>query len=801
MKARKKFWLGGKRKPEQDLFFKRTLESLGWIPGDAQDWDACWFTGMPKPAEFRAAGPDRKINHIPGNGALTIKSRLYDTVSAMRDRVSEQFGPGHKAVSRLQFLPTVYSMPQDYHLLQQAALDDPGQRWILKPKNASRGRGISVVSDIASVPMDSSWLVQQYVANPHTMHQRKYVLRLYVLVSSIEPLRIHLHQQGFAKLASAPYDVNDVDNPYSQLTNPDINALNDDAEVPVEFVDLERYREWLRNQGHDDELLFERIRDLVTLTVISAVESLRAQTRACGADSRGCYELLGIDCLVDDQLKPWILECNLSPSLGVCTGPDGGAQIEERVKAEVVADMISLVGLDVSDTGTGTLADRIGFDARQEHARAGRFERLWPNQHPENYLPYFALPRLADMVLVDDVKGAPAARPQLLRRHAHDLIHEDRLALYDERDGRLEWLNETASLIWLMAMQGADPDTIARQLQQTVAASEHGARPDLWTIRNDVWDCLADWAQAGRLMQGKGAAAEDAGRLVRLQQEIRGNAVPKPPPFRISVACGALHLDIHTDSQPLAARLEAALSVLAVERADPASSQLQVVRDTPGYTLVLDGEVTASKLTLAAVVPAIADCMLRRAPAKDEVILDSIVVDGGSAGAGTMIVARGQSVQGDAFALRFAEHRGNGLSRGLRLNACRPDRATSLGLPLQCNAKLIAASTSGLSEPLAVEALIIPRVKSAPSENIIRMASVDEALGALLSSCIIEGGPMDARGLVAFMGWLGRRTLYSLDVSDPTTAVKILQRHLNEPHLACAPAHSESIPERQESTA
>jgi len=63
-------------------------------------------------------------------------------------------------------------------------------------------------------------------------------------------------------LASDPYDLNDLDNPFSHLTNPDINALNSDAEAPVVFVSLGVYRQWLRDQGHDDEVLFKKVRDM-----------------------------------------------------------------------------------------------------------------------------------------------------------------------------------------------------------------------------------------------------------------------------------------------------------------------------------------------------------------------------------------------------------------------------------------------------------------------------------------------------------------------------------------------------------
>lgn len=795
MKARK-YRLAGKRKSEQDLFFRQALDARGWRPGDEQHWDTCWFTGMPDAAEFRKVGPGRTINHIPGNNALTIKSRLYESVSRMRDRVSGQFGCGHEAVDRLDFLPRVYSMPHDYHLLQQAALDDPGQRWILKPKNASRGRGIRVVSDIASVPMEPSWMVQQYLANPHTMRQRKYVLRLYVLVSSIDPLRVYLHRQGFAKLASAPYDVNDVDNPFSQLTNPDINALNGGAEVPVEFVDLDRYRGWLREQGHDDERLFERIRDLVTLTVISAVESMRRQSAACGADPRGCYELLGLDCLIDDQLKPWILECNLSPSLGVCAGPDGGADIEERVKAEVVSDTISLVGIDADLRQVdGDPADHIKRQAREEQSRSGGFERLWPNEKPQNYLPYFALPRLADMVLADVTSSTAVVRPQLVARAADELVVEDRVGLYDQRSGRLDWLNQSASFIWLMAMQGADPDAIAEQLHQAATASGSGAPPDRWTVRKDVWDCLADWAESGRVMQ-RAAGVDGADG----NHSARPIAASAPELSTVSLRCGAYRLDVRTGSPPVVARLESGLGLLRSDDGSRSAPQLRVVCDTPGYTLVLDGNVIASRITLAAVVPAIAERLVRMAANDGELSLDVGLITGQTE-EGSTVLAFGRSVQSDAFALHAAARLQQNFSRGVLLDAREPDRAVSLALPGRRGTELVPAGADGLSRSHGVDAVVICRAGAAPGAGEITAVSAQDALGDLLPLCSTGGHPISASTLLELVDWLERRPVYALDISDCQTAFPALHQLVHEPPVACAPAQCDFIRDTQESTA
>lgn len=790
------YWMGGNRTYEQDRFFESSLDKDRWQKGDSpDDWDACWYTGMPDPEFFRNVGPERKINHIPGNNALTVKSRLYQSLLTLRDRVSLQ-DSGHAGLTdRLQFFPRVYSMPGDYHAFQQEALDEPCKRWILKPKNAARGKGISLVKDPANVPMDSSWMVQEYIENPHTMHGRKYVLRLYVAVTSVAPLRVYLYRQGFAKLASAPYDEENADNPYSYLTNPDVNALNLDADVPVEFVDLDRYRAWLREQGHDDEALFARVEDMVALTCLSAVESMRERSRVVEADTRGCYELLGIDCLVDNKLKPWVLECNLSPSLEVCAGPESGGDIEEGVKGSLVADLVSLVGLNGKpETVPGaSVEQQLILETENEQARAGNFKRLLPSENPAAYLPFFTLPRMEDWVVARAVSGNGLIPPTLQRRCAEDMISEDRVYVYDTRLGHLSVLNETASLIWLMATDSIPPDDIADALTQS-ARQNATAEPDAWAIRRDVWNSLADWANNGFLVQANAGDASASGLSP-------AGTIPLPQvsePYSCILECGGFHVELFTDSPAVVSRIGSLLVPLESKSRPGSRSRLEVVRDTPGYTLILDGKVVQSRLALSRVAPAVMVCLTGHAAGEGDIIIDAGLVARPEDSTSAVLVANGNPDLGDGPALVLANHLGANFGRALRIPDEPGMAMSALALPAQVpparasdpempgrfslhspkkghEVALQPASLGVAGQDYRITTVLIPVPPSPQHENGLQAVSVSEALRYLIPNCCgPEGRPLDTAGFSRLAEWLEMADRYLVVADNLDAAVQQL---------------------------
>lgn len=65
--------------------------------------------------------------------------------------------------------------------------------------------------------------------------------------------------------------------------------------------------------------------------------------RGCDSENGMCFELLGFDIILDDKLKPWLLEINHSPSYR-CDN-----EIDFYVKEKVLRDLFKILDLNIDD--------------------------------------------------------------------------------------------------------------------------------------------------------------------------------------------------------------------------------------------------------------------------------------------------------------------------------------------------------------------------------------------------------------------------------------------------------------------
>jgi tubulin polyglutamylase TTLL4 len=99
----------------------------------------------------------------------------------------------------------------------------------MKPAASSCGRGIRVISKHQHLKKRSGYVLCKYVSKPHLLNGYKYDLRLYVLVTSVEPLKIYLFREGLVRCATTPYSTSksSLKQRFVHLTNYSVNKKAD----------------------------------------------------------------------------------------------------------------------------------------------------------------------------------------------------------------------------------------------------------------------------------------------------------------------------------------------------------------------------------------------------------------------------------------------------------------------------------------------------------------------------------------------------------------------------------------------
>ena len=126
--------------------------------------------------------------------------------------------------------PRTYIFPEDYkRWCIDREVSQFKNMYIMKPSASSCGRGIKVIGKKQDVKKRGGTIVSKYVSKPHLIRGHKYDLRLYVCVTSFEPLKIYLFSEGLVRLATVPYSTSksSLKQRFMHLTNFSVNKKSE----------------------------------------------------------------------------------------------------------------------------------------------------------------------------------------------------------------------------------------------------------------------------------------------------------------------------------------------------------------------------------------------------------------------------------------------------------------------------------------------------------------------------------------------------------------------------------------------
>lgn len=322
----------------------RISKLLGYkLVKESKLWNILWSDSFPGVELFKNMKRFQQINHFPGMIEICRK----DLLSRNLNRMLKLYPHDYKIFPKTWMLPADYGDAMTYALNHKST-------FILKPDSGAQGRGIWLTNDLKTIDANERLICQTYVHRPLLIDGYKFDLRVYTLITSVDPLRIYVYNEGLARFATNKYveptpgNANDL---YMHLTNYSVNKRNSqydlcDNDDCGSKRKLSAINNWMTRHNYDVSEFWANVDDVIIKTVLSAWPVLKHNYHACfpGHDTiQACFEILGFDILVDWKLKPYILEVNHSPSFHT------NEQVDREVKRPLIRDTLSLVSTVLAD--------------------------------------------------------------------------------------------------------------------------------------------------------------------------------------------------------------------------------------------------------------------------------------------------------------------------------------------------------------------------------------------------------------------------------------------------------------------
>ncbi|CAH0677249.1 unnamed protein product [Chilo suppressalis] len=288
-------------------------------------WDLLWSHDYP----FRSLYPNlhklrphQLVNHYPGTGFITNKVDLATTES--------------------KFIPKAFKLPKSKENFLEYATRNKNSLFLVK-HNQHRGVFIRNVSEIDLSSGES--FVQEYVQKPYLVDGHKFDIGVYVVLTSVDPLRVYWYKGDvlfrYCPAKYYPFDPKNLDK----------YVIGDDYlptwEVPslahpytaLGFGMKNAFDIYAKSKGHSPGKMWADVQRAISEVFVMKekhiIEALKQYP-----SSNNFFELMRFDLVLDEDMRVYLLEANMSPNLSSAHYPPNQLLYEQ-----VLYNLFSITGI------------------------------------------------------------------------------------------------------------------------------------------------------------------------------------------------------------------------------------------------------------------------------------------------------------------------------------------------------------------------------------------------------------------------------------------------------------------------
>ncbi|XP_026171503.1 tubulin polyglutamylase ttll6 isoform X2 [Mastacembelus armatus] len=511
---------------------------------EGEDWTLFWTDCSVSLDRVKDMKRYQKINHFPGMTEICRKDLLARNMNRMFKLFPKDYN----------IFPRTWCLPADYSDFQAYTRAKKSKTYICKPDTGCQGKGIFITRSSKDIQSGEHMICQVYISKPFIIDGFKFDLRIYVLVTSCDPLSIFIFKEGLARFCTTKYNEpthGNVDDVCMHLTNYSINKHSQNFvrdEDTGSKRKLSTLNKLLESISCNTEKMWNDIEDVIIKTLISAHPILKHNYHTCFPNhtaGSACFEILGFDVLLDHRLRPWLLEVNHSPSFTT------DSQLDREVKDALLYDTLVLINLGACDRRKITKEERRRVKDRLEQNRSresrseelrqslaataeqmeryeaehlGGFKRIFPREGGEKYDKYF---KHSGSLFQET--AASKAREECARQQLQELRLKQEQKERDQKGGRRKDLQgETAGERVKPRLASAQPPTSTCDLQPppllNMTVGPDAAKIQEETQKQEEDEAASDMEEQERvdaLLQRK-KLLQDMGVVNQIHQLLQG---------------------------------------------------------------------------------------------------------------------------------------------------------------------------------------------------------------------------------------------------------------------------------------